>query len=290
MHNLNLEFSKKKLRLLLLNGSGDLICKEESDFNFDINDESNYKNIREEVASEFSEILDKFVNIKSKEPWTAGILVDTAQTFLSIVPIDFSEDENNINSHILWELSNYYPETYKDFNIKYYRFNNKRLSENIDEVLLIAVNKNKIECIKTLCNSNNVKIKNVDIDQFAVEKCLKKNHHNDIKGKTILIIGCKDERLDFSLLYKEQLKHYDFEIIKEADYRKSLAHQINFYVTMFGKIEEIYLYGNAIVSKVKDFFEEQFSDVSVSYIDSSVEGAKFAPLYGLALKNINQSN
>ena len=34
-------------------------------------------------------------------------------------PVEFSDDKSNINSHILWELSHYFPENYKDFIVKY---------------------------------------------------------------------------------------------------------------------------------------------------------------------------
>lgn len=75
-------------------------------------------------------------------------MIEASQAFLNVLPVDFNEGKANINSHILWELSNYFPENGKDFIVKYYRLNNNYISKNIDEILLIALDKNKIDIIK----------------------------------------------------------------------------------------------------------------------------------------------
>jgi Tfp pilus assembly PilM family ATPase len=226
------------------------------------------------------------------EPVTAGVLIDTGQTFLNVFPIDFNEEQNNINSHILWELSNYFPETYKNFNIKYYRLDNNFLNEKTEEVLLIAIDKTKIEFIKNLCNASNVKIKNIEIDQFAVEKCLKENFPDEIKSKNVLIIGCKNSRLDFSLIVNEKLMQYDYENFEGENFKTALVNQINKFNTApeESKIGKIFLYGEDITFRVKDFLEEQFGNIDTEFINvSNNADFRFSPLFGLALKIFDSS-
>ncbi|MEO8664213.1 MAG: hypothetical protein ABI462_01860, partial [Ignavibacteria bacterium] len=198
----------------------------------------------------------------------------------------FNEDQSSISSHILWELSNYYPETYKDFNIKYYRLRNNNYSESIDEALLIAVNKNVIAFIKFLCNGCNIKVRNIEIDHFTVEKYLKENHPGAVNDNTILIIGCKDNRLDFSMICDGYLKNYDYEIFDGKNFRNHLIRQLNFYNTGFSKTGKIFLYGNENTHAVIKFLDETLGIKDASVISyRNDDDPKFSALYGLALKN-----
>ncbi len=234
MSNLNLEFSGNTLRVLQLNETRDIIIKDERKLSFNILNEQTLKSKSADLISEFAVIIKSVLNDDSNEQ-RAGVLISTEQTFLNVFPVDFNEDQSSINSHILWELSNYYPETYKDFNIKYYRLNNNYFNENIDEALLIAIDKNAIGFIKVLCNGSNIKIRNVEIDQFAVEKCVKENYPEEIKN-TILIIGCKNNRLDFSVIARGYLKYYDYEIFEGKKFRNLLIRHLNIYNKGYSKI------------------------------------------------------
>lgn len=287
MNTISIGFSGNVVRILQLGETKQIVSKDEITLSFNINDESCQKKGRSELVNEFSDSVSKVLNNDNQEMITAGIIIDTSQTFLSVFPIDFNEEQSSINSHILWELSNYFPETYKDFNIKYFRLNNNFLNDNIDEVILIAIEKNKIEFIKNLCNSCNIKIRNIEIDQFAVEKCLKENYQ-ELKGnKNILIIGCRNSRLDFSLMVNEKLKYYDFENFEGDNFKCSLINEINLFNSASdgNKIDKIFLYGEDISFKVKSFLTEQFGNVDCELITASDnDDSRFSPLYGLALK------
>lgn len=284
-----LGFTENILKVLRLNDSKEIILKDRFSLSFNINDETYLKRNHDELISEFSGYIFNILKNESPEENTASVVIDTAQTFLNVIPVDFNEDHNNINSHILWELSNYFPEKYKDFKIKYYRLNNNNRNEGIDDVLLIAIDNNKINFIKKLCNASNVKIKNIEIDQFAVEKCLKENYKSDILNKNILIIGCKNSRLDYSLISNEELKYYNYDLSEVNNYKTSLVKQMNFFNYTFSNktIGHIFLYGNENLDNVKNFLEVEFPNLKISTIDSlGLNDSSFASLYGLALKNI----
>lgn len=286
MNSLFIEFSGTVFRTLLLNDSGETILKNESGLGFDINDEALTGKNPEELFRQFADTFPEIHQAANDEPVSAGILIGTNQTFLTVLPIDFNEDQSSIDSHILWELSNYFPETYKNYTVKYYRLNTS-LIENIDEILIVAVNRGKIEFIKNLCNSINILIKSVEVDQFAVERCLKISGHAKLKDKISIILGCRNERLDFSLMQNEKLRYYDYETYTGTNFQIPLINQINYFDSAFGEIEEIFFYGeDSALSSIRNFMNEQFSKINTPVIGcGGINDPRFAPLYGLALKN-----
>jgi len=293
LDTLSLGFSENVLRILRLNDSGKIVFKDEIDLGFNMNDDEYLRKNRDELVLSFTEKLSDLLRDETGSIDEAGVLIDTSQTFLNVFPIDFQEDQGSINTHILWELSNYFPGSYKEFNIKYYRLHNKYLSDGIDEVLLIAVDKNKIEFIKNLCNGSGIKIKNVDIDQFIVEKCVREFYPAELKERTVLLGGCKNSRLDFSLITNEKIKYYDYENAGTSNINTLLVKQMNFFNSMFNEDPPgiIFLYGDQNAEVVKNFLNEKFESLPVILIDpflktgSEENLSKYAPLYGLALKN-----
>ncbi len=291
MVDLNLEFSGNVLRILKLNDSKEPVIKKEFGLGFNINDESRSRKNKDDLIRKLEEILNSLAAEGNFEFNSAGILINTEQTFLNVTPIDFNEDISSISSHILWELSNYFPETYKNFNIKYYRLNNNYLNENIDDVLLIGINKSILEFINNLCGGCDLKIRNVEIGHFALEKCLKEDYPAESKNNTILVIGCRDYRFDYSMIVNGVLKNYDFDIYEGSDFKNLLINQINTSGSLFYNIDIVYLYGDVSVGKVKLFLEKQFQNIRVCVIKvrGKEEDSRFAPLYGLALKNLDSN-
>jgi Tfp pilus assembly PilM family ATPase len=278
-----LEFSGKAVRALELNDAGDIILKDEFELSFDINDELRQKSGFKDIKDEFSKNINNLLKNTDQEVKEAGILISTRQTFLNVFPVDFNEEQSNIDSHILWELSNYFPETYKNFNIKYYRLNNSSLNENIDEILLIAIDKNSIEQIKNLCNAANVKIKNLEIDHFAVEKCLSSEYKTE--NRKVLLLGCNNSRLDYSMLVNGKLKFYDYHIIEDSKFRKPLVDMLNFHGSELDGVEDIFIYGEEYSGNVNKFLNEEFQQLNSKFIRySNSDDTRFAPLFGLALK------
>jgi len=291
---ISIEFSENFLRVLKINDSREIIFKDEIGLGFNINDILNFKKSRNEITSLFSEKINETKIFENSEDYSVCVLMETSQIFLNVFPVDFHEDKNNINSHILWELSNYYPETYKDFIIKYYRLNNNYLNEYIDEVLLIAIDKNKFDIMQSLCNGNGIKIKNIDIDQFASEKCIKEIYSEEFKSKNILLIGNKNNRLDFSLIANEKIKYYDFSNTNKHNQKSVALQQINYFQNIFIEInfDRIFLYGDESTIELMNFINEEKNNYNVKLLnpvnegDNSVNNSIYAPLYGLALKNL----
>lgn len=291
MKNINIGFSDNNCRVLILDESKKIYFQDEFDLGFKITDEVNFKKNKEDTLRIFTEKLNSLQLPESDK--NVNVLLDTSLTFLNLFPFDFNEDKGNINSHILWELSNYYPLTYKDFLINYYRLHNNFFSESIDEVLLIAVDRNIIEVIKNLCNGNGFRISNIDIDQIAVEKYLKEKYGTEFELQNVVLIGCKNNRLDYSLYINGKLAYYDFQITGMNNPGSFLIKQIEVLnsVTGYEGIAEIFLYGDEKLFQIRDILSEFYKELPVKLVSTDSEDAEFtsrsifAPLCGLGLKN-----
>ncbi len=274
-----------------LSETGEISRLEEVTLSFNLENDKLLKKNKKEYLEEFSEMMHDITDA-SLEPIEANILIDTGLAFLNIIPVDFSEKNSNINSHILRDLSNYFPDSQKDFNLKCIRLNHHTVSESIDEVLMIAVSKIKTEFLKSICNSCNIIIKKIEIDQFAVEKYIRIRRN---PAKVFLIVGFRNNRLDFSLIINGVLKYYRFEITERNNFKLSLLRQLNFFTENFGglKISDISIYGEEKITELNDFLKECIRsipglgiNVDLLY-DTGIHESKYAPLYGLAVSSVN---
>jgi len=295
LDNISIGFSENVLRVLKVNDARKITFKGEIDLGFNINDDSYFKKNKDEAVELFSEKFSGLSVNEDNSECKAGVLIEASQAFLNVLPLDFNEGKANINSHILWELSNYFPEKGKDFIVKYFRLNNNYISKNIDEILLIALDKNKIDIIKNLCNGSGIMIKNIEIDQLAVDKCIKNNYPEDIRNFNILLIGCKNSRLDFSLISEGKIKYFDFQNTARSNINQAIYSQMNFFEKVFSdiRIGKVFLYGEEKSIFVKNFFKEEYKNIPVSLInpettDNTGNQSKYAPLFGLALKDFPQ--
>ena len=288
-----LGFAGNNLKLLKLNSDKEIVFAGETDLGFNINDLSYIKKNRDEILNIFPEKLNELINFENLQETTAGVVIDSSLTFLNVIPVDFDEDTSSINSSILWELSNYFPDNYKDFNVRYYKLGKNPVSKNIDEILIIAVDKTKINFIINLCNNSGLKIKNVEIDQFAVEKYIKEKYRNEFSNGIIFLSGFKSGRIDFSLLEKGKIKCFDYSRTDKSGYVNAFRKLLNSFKTNSGFHipEKIFIYGDEILSDLKNILNDEFGESKITVLspfkDNNVlsEPSSFAPLYGLALKN-----
>lgn len=279
------------MRLMELNDTCEVNRLEEVTLSFNLDNDKLLKKHRKEYLEEFSEIMNGILDMSGLEPYEANILIDTGLAFMNIIPVDFSDRNSSINAHIHWDLSNYFPETYKDYNVKCFRLNNYQVSDKVDEVLLIAVSNIKTDFLKTVCNNCNIIVKKIEIDQFAVEKYIRTKKKFE---EASLIIGFRNNRLDISLLLNGVLKYYDYEITEKEIFKLPLLRQLNFFLKKFSnlKIHDISIYGEDRVTDLKDFLKENVDhipDLNIKNIDilydTGIHESKYAPLYGLAVSS-----
>jgi Tfp pilus assembly PilM family ATPase len=301
LEKLVLNFSDEYIRAIGINNLNEIILIEEVasiiDFGKDI---SYYKN-NTTILSEISQLISSILNTDISKIKKTGVVIDSAQAFLNIIPVDSNDDEKTVNSQIMWEISNYFPETYNDFNIKCLRLNNHKYSGNIDEALLIAIDKFKIDFCRKACAELKLNLKAVEIDHFAAEKVLSDAYKEKISAN-VLLIGFKNERIDLSVVNKGKIRYYEYINKDDNEYHERFIHTLkNLPLNIPDlNLKDIFVYGGDLTVNIDDSVMEIFKNVPVTVIDpfykiklsrellSEKSGDKnlhrFTPLCGLASK------
>lgn len=218
------------------------------DFNFE-DDLSKLKS-NQRALTNISGEIQKYLTKRNSGYSKISVTFGTSQAFLAILPLDYSEGKQALNSKIYWELSNYFPDTYDDYIVNTYRLNSILPCSNTDEYLIIAVLKNTLEFIKRIFKICNLNIDVVDIDHFSAEHCLRRNYNMKLEGKNVLIIGLKDFRIDYGYIENKKYKYYCYsKYSSEPEFNLSLARKIHQLLNeKFIKkgIDSIYLYGDNV--------------------------------------------
>jgi Tfp pilus assembly PilM family ATPase len=255
--------------------------------------------LSENYLNDIAELINEVLNNSNTTFHTSKILIETNHCFANVIPLDFSETKDKINSNILWELSNYFPDGYKNCKVSYHKLLSESYSENIKETLIIAIKNNFIEGLKKLSKLINIKINSIDVEHFSSEKYFRIIRKNLLNEENILIIGCRKNRFDFSIINNSGCLAYDYFLLRDSNYQDILAKT---YLKIDEKyhdlqINNIYLYGDELTSSsyniINDiskksrvilsnpFYEIGITDNIAQEIVS--EGYKFIPLCGLAL-------
>ncbi len=232
---------------------------------------------------------------------TSKVLFDTNLCFTTVIPLDFNESLDKIKSNILWELSNYFPESYKNYKISYHKLLSNLHSNNIKETLIIGVKINLLDAVKKLSKLLNVKINSINIEHFASEKYYKTIRRDMINNENILIIGCKKNRIDYSIINNSGCIAYDYLLLKDINYQEYIIKSFQKIKEKYNelRINNIYLYGDESIPSIykiinevsketrlilsNPFYEFGITDSINSEIVS--EGYNFVPLCGLAINS-----
>ncbi|MFA5405171.1 MAG: pilus assembly protein PilM [Ignavibacteria bacterium] len=290
---------KKSIRFLEISKENKISFAHHIIDNFDIENLYTKNKLSDSFINETSVMINEVISKSKTSLQTSKLLIDTNYCFANVIPLDFSESIDKINSNILWELSNYYPDSYKNYKINYHKLLAGSYSENIKETLIIAIKNNFIDAIKKLSKQINIKISSIDIEHFASERYFRKIRKNLINEEPILIIGCKKQRFDFSLISNTGCIGYDYILLENSNFQDKL---VSFYLKneekyRSMKLNNIYLYGdescstaykiiNETAKNPKLILSNPFYEIGITEdIDTEIvsEGYKFAPLCGLAL-------
>jgi Tfp pilus assembly PilM family ATPase len=252
--------------------------------------------------SNIDEAAESINTVLKKSDTNAGIskiLLDTNHCFVNVIPLDLDDSNDKINSNILWELSNYFPDNYKNYKISYHKLSTDCFSNNIKETLIIGIRFDIIEAVKKLAKRIDIKTSAIDIEHFASEKYYRYMRKSLPDKGVFIIIGCKKNRIDFSIIKEDLCIGYDYFFTDESNLQEKLS---SIYLKFEEKHKEtkfnyIYLYGddttsnayktiNEIAKNVRltlsnPFYELGITDSVGSEIIS--EGYGFVPLCGSAL-------
>jgi hypothetical protein len=282
-----------------MDNSGNITSKFSAGLSFDLSDESLYAKDPVSFSAELREHISSFVKNEDLSKIKPGVVIDSSMAFINVIPLDFSETTGALESHIQWELSNYYPESSKDYSKRYYKLGEPVFSNNIYESLIIAIDRKKIRFIKNLCAQSGIQPRNIEIGHFAVEKCITELFGRNVRGRSVILSSVTRRRIESSLLKDGALKFYDYELITDKNPLNVLISQAGRLMERIAgaEVTDLFVYGELSTFAVEKDIGKYLGGANVIHLDlfstkspdgkTMPDSSVYAPLAGLALKNLN---
>jgi Tfp pilus assembly PilM family ATPase len=247
-----------------------------------------------EKIDELAQVISSAVSINPKVT-KISFCVDTSFAFLNVIPIDGSLTEQEFSEHLLWEISQYFPEEsdHQSFIVRGYKFS----GNGTQKTLIVAVRKDLISFLKGVAEKLGLTVQIIDIDHFAVENCLRERI-SSVRSRyfysDFLLVGLKSSRIDISIFRSYEFQRYFYRIVNdESDKRYFLVKLINDYTS--AGFEKFVFYGEELdqgligilsgmlgnkFSILNPFDSRLFLDIRVELESAHI----FAPNIGLALR------
>jgi Tfp pilus assembly PilM family ATPase len=304
LKSLIISFSGKKITIAEIGEKNEILFLETLVSDYDMNGNITMDRFNDSMIYSCSDLINSVIKGKKYDEHKVGLLMDSSIAFFNLMPIDYKEPVDNIRSQILWDLSNYFPQNYKEFSVNYFRMKKANYSPHVQDTLIIAMHKVKMEFFKSIFDFCNLYINITDIDHLSAEKCIKKVYSNDFRNKKNLIIGIKKNRADLSIIDNNNLYYFDYLNTDSGLFQERLVKTLSFFyerdLNLF--FNKIFLYGddglNHINKLVSSVFPEKetiitnplsifnYSAIRNTVLNFENEGYKYTPLLGLALKSV----
>jgi Tfp pilus assembly PilM family ATPase len=298
MNKLVLHISTSYLRFLAVNSESEITFAEQ----VELPGKGVFNNGNNESSEDISNIICDTLKSYKIDIKECSLIIDSSNCFISMIPVDYSDTKENINSSILWELSNYYPDNYKNFKINYQKLIKENPSDPVKWTLVIAISNKVSDVLKKISIKSGIKFSFMDIDHFACEKYFRKIYREELVKNNFLIAGIKKSRIDLSIINNKGSLFYDYLILDKTDFQKPLENYFKKSINDIShiKYDRIFLYGddlvigayktlNKIVKKANIILSNPYSDIKISKnfikteVDLNNNGFKFTPLCGLAI-------
>jgi Tfp pilus assembly PilM family ATPase len=294
----------KKISIMEISETKEIVFFENLVPDFDINEKIILDRYTDTMIYSYSDLINQALKGKKFDNHRVGLLMNSSIAFINLVPIDYSEPQDTIRSNILWDLSNYFPQNYKEFVINYYKIKRTNVTPNIKDSLLIAIHKVKMEFIKSIFEFCNLNIHITDIDHLSSEKCIRRVYSSDFKNYKNLLIGFKKNRIDLSIIDGNSIYYFDYVNTDNLNFQDRFLRTLGI---LYEKnldlvFEKIFLYGDGNLENIRKLiatvFPEKitiisnpFSLFNYSYPENisdnfEKQGHKYTSLLGLALKSL----
>jgi len=220
---------------------------------------------------------------------TAGLVLDSRLAYMSMIPVDFTDEAENINSSLIWELSNFYPDTYKNFKISYQRIDsNKDEYAYLGNTLIIAYHKNIAEITRRLSELTGIKFTGINFDNFAAGKYFLGKSEKDF-----ILLGLKQEKTDIMHYFNGEIRNYT-GLYKNNETKFGSGEIENILkIPGFSGINKVFIYGEESAvqygEKINAEYKQtvivnpfsNFSADSILQENAAIIPYSFTPLFGL---------
>lgn len=294
---------ERTLRFLEVNAQREITFIKTVDTPFSFSECFKLGNFDDSIISEACSLIKealKNINYSSSKVF---LLLDTSFSFLNIVPIEISDkSSDNVLSFIVWDISNYFPENYKNFQINYYKLYDYKFAPNIKANLIVAIENSTLEIVRKIFHNCRMQINMFDLDFFAADKYATNIFVDNTYPLEIISVGCKRNKVELSISGQKGLRYYNYLHFKDSNYKNAI-------LKLFSEVnEEIFLnqlkkamvFGEDYAADVCKFLLTKFKHIDFKmpnpfdefpksdkgYIEKKhkIEGNKFIPLFGLLLK------
>jgi Tfp pilus assembly PilM family ATPase len=250
---------------------------------------------------DYVEVRNKIFSLLPKGTSTfkkVSVVLDSNFFFINTIPLEDTNNIEELKNNILWDIANFYPSSQKNFIINYYKPKEtqpKLLS--IQEYTIIAIQKNFIKSITNLISDCGLNVTAFYTDHFSAENFLRKYYKEDFSNS--ILIGCKPERIDISIFNKDNSWSYEFILTDNFDISQPLLKIISKKFIAFEKEQtKMFFYGESykLIYKILNLNFPQTSMLllnpfihikpadTIDWVLIQNEGYKFTSLFGVNLE------
>jgi Tfp pilus assembly PilM family ATPase len=161
----------------------------------------------------FQRRIKRFMGDNAVATGKVSVALDTALLFVNSLPIEQGLTRSEINDHVKWELSQYFPTQDPGEFITDVHVLAERSSGQYNEALSVSVRRHDAGALEKAVAGAGLELHIVDADHFAADTALRINYP-DTYRKYIALVGIKESRLDVSLIRNGSLESYRYYTVQ----------------------------------------------------------------------------
>lgn len=190
-------------------------------------------------VEQFIEYLSAFIKVNKIKAKKLSAAMDTSSLFINSFPLEDGLSRVEINEHVNWELSQFFPEVSAAEFVTDVHVMSENKTERWTTVLSVSVRRRDAYALQTAAAKVGMSLHILDVDHFAADTALRINYP-DTDRKYIAFIGVKENRLDISLLKNGALEAYSYCVVQS---NQEIVDQIGLLSRDIKGIQSITVYG-----------------------------------------------
>ena len=244
---------------------------------------------------QFLEYLSAFMKVNRVQARRVSVALDTSQVFINTIPMEDGISRPEMNQHIEWELSQYFPDVPSKAFITDVHQLTQHTTERWNEMLTVSVNRRDAYAIQQALVKLGLSLHVVDVDHFSADTALRFNYP-DTNQKFLALIGIKENRLDVSLIKNGNMESYSYSVVQSnaeiVEHISRLSRETRgiFSITVYGTfldndlLVQIRRNSSLLVEALNPLRHVRVSDTLRLADQISAPSYRFASAVGVALR------
>ncbi|MGA9116300.1 MAG: pilus assembly protein PilM [Bacteroidota bacterium] len=161
----------------------------------------------------FSEYLAAFLKVNRVRARKTSVALDSATLFINSFPLEEGLSRPEINEHINWELSQFFPDAPPKQYVTDIHVIAREDQEHWNQVLSVSVQRRDAFAVQEALARHGLELLILDVDHFSADTALRTNYP-DVERKYMALVGVKENRLDISLLRNGVMQAYSYCLVQ----------------------------------------------------------------------------